>query len=253
MRLPWYQLVWGHPVVHLPDDAVRPLLIPVTDQHPHGFKGAALLQIWVNERETSPGFVVVDGDTALDPADMVKMEQAVASDPECIWTAACRIWGQPVLEQRTVRLTREMLIGLSEESWHLFDNPDWTRLGDEIHFHGRPQGVYAHRVYEGGRSRWGRLDDDRVDLWGFGCTYLPNALLERVDRAGRWGEIEFPYDDLKLSHIAMWIPRIEARLVPWLEVKHMHFWRANVDREAGTDADHREHLEARCVSAGETR
>jgi hypothetical protein len=247
MRLPWFQLVWRHPAVHLPP-CVRPFLVPRTDRHPRGFKGAALLQFWLDTRDSHPGFVVVDGDTALDARAVVAVEAVALSEPGSVWTAACRLWGHPTdsipPEGLEFEPSPDDLASGGGMARHLEDNPDWSWTGPRaITLWRRPSGVLAHRVYENGRARWGRPDDDRVDIFGFGCTYLPGALMEAVDRAGRWDELHFPVDDLVLSRIAR-EAGIPARLVPGIEVVHVHWSEYDVGRLSAQEAANLEAVRA---------
>ena len=223
MRLPFYQLVWGErPVVQLPD-CIRPLRIPAPPEHPQGWKGGCLLDIYRECHDWAPGAVVIDGDTAIDPRHVVALADAVRAEPGSVWTVACRIWGLASDTRITLRLEE----GVARDASRLTgapDDPDGRSVAE------RPPGVLAHRVLVGERTRWGRADDSRVDLFGLGCTYLPMALLERVDRTDRWDELVFPVDDLVLSLIAREVPPIPVRLVPGVEAVHVHWTAHDVTR-----------------------
>jgi len=216
VRLPFYQLVWGErPVVQL-RGCIRPLRIPAPPEHPQGWKGGCLRDIYRECRGWAPGAVVVDGDTAIDPRHVAAMADAVRAEPGSVWTVACRIWGLAGDARVTLRLDGEV----ARDAPRLAgapDGPDGRPVAE------RPPGVLAHRVLEGERTRWGRADDDRIDLFGLACTYLPVALLERVDRTDRWGELVFPVDDLVLSLVAREAPPVPARLVPGVEAVHVHW------------------------------
>lgn len=236
--VPWVQLCWGQAVCHLPPP-IFPVLVPATAEHPRGWKGDAIRRVWALTRGAHPGAVYIDGDSAIEPPAVAAMERAIRSDPGSVWTAAVRIWipSHPGTDCDVSALTSEQLADLRDV---VAMNPDARWTGEATYrAERRPRGVYAHRVWvpEEGRMRWGRPDDDRVELFGLGCTYLPNALCERVEAMGLWDAIEFPRDDRHLSMIAWGVaPRIPARLAPGCEVAHLH-WDLGAVQELLGEAD----------------
>lgn len=252
--LPWTQLAWHRPVVHLPS-FIRSVKIPLGADRA-GWKGGAIRQRWLEYRDQAPGGVYVDGDTALDPLDVLAMERAVASDPGAVWTMACRMWGATDdqlipdidIENATTKELEQMW-------WSNRENPGAVWLNDNtLMLYGRKAGEFAHRVIVNDKARWGRMDDDYIDMFGLGCTYLPNALVERVEQVNGWEIVSFPIDDIALSRFCWQEPRISARLVPGREVCHVHWDVDNVEqvKEAQEDASRREHDQTRQVSTGET-
>lgn len=204
--------------VRLPG-CITPRIIPVDRQHPTGWKGGLIRATW-RENPDAPGAVFVDGDTALDPPVARAVDAAIASDPACVWTCACRMWGAARSDVVEAHVRPEQVEAVKATMrW----NPDdeWARPG-VLRVKPRPAGCYAHRVIENGKARWGRLDDDRVDGFGLGCTYLPWRLCEAVERRGAWDRLVFPRDDLVLSMIAA-EEGVGARLVPGVEVMHLHW------------------------------
>jgi hypothetical protein len=219
---PWIQLVWRGPVVHLPPSVIRPVLIPCTSEHPRGWKGDVIRQGWLAHRDRHPGVVYVDGDSAIEPPAVMAMEAAIDRDPDCVWTAAVRTWGRPIepgeFRARSAEEAADLRL-LTETA------PDVEWLDDRSYRIGaRRMGQFAHRVRcADGRYRWGRQDDDAIHFWGFGCTFVPNALCARVEELGLWGLLEHPRDDLQLVRISHLEPEIRARLVPHCTVAHMHW------------------------------
>lgn len=236
---PWVQLVWSQAVARLPRPVV-PLLIPATSEHPRGWKGDAIRRSWMRYRDGAPGTVFVDGDMAPEPPAFGAMERAIRSDPEAIWTAACRIW-MPSHSGMDLSVSGESPDQQEQIRELVRMNPDAYWTSDTAYrCDPRPRGVLAHRVFgPDGKARWGDPSDDMIDLFGLGCTYLPNRLCERVEAMGLWGEIDFPSDDRTLSLIALQEPRIPARLAPGCVVPHLHWdeaaLREFIEKEADRD------------------
>jgi len=221
----WLQLVWRRPEVSLPPP-IRPVLIPATTEHPRGWKGDVLRQAWQVYGGRYPGVVVLDGDVAIEPDSVLAMDLAIRSAPEDVWTAPVRAWASPIRDHYAwdlgdaPQVVRDAIAGIAALA------PDALWDGQRLTLRPRAVGSWVHRVREPGGIRWGRPDDKSVDLWGLGCTYLPNRLLERVDRIRAWDAVEYPIDDLVLSLVAQAQPPIPAHLVPECRVLHMH-WTAD--------------------------
>lgn len=188
--IPWCRFVWMGseplPSVKLPPwFEVQDWQIHPSVGYPHGWKGAVLRAAWLANRNTGTGIVWTDQDMAFDPTDVRAMRAAIATDPTAIHAAPYKIW-----------------------------NVDGTSH-------------WCHRHWPD-RSRppqWGHLGDWRIDLWGFGLTYVPHALMERVEAMpGAWVRLVFPNADTELSKIALEEPRIQAYLVPDALPIHLHWY-----------------------------
>ena len=196
---------------------------------------------WTGYRDKAPGGVFVDGDTALDPLDVLAMERAVASDPGAVWTMACRMWGATE-DQIIPHLAHLTDADRERMQWSNRENPGAVWIDrSTLMLYGRKAGELAHRVFVNDKARWGRLDDDHIDLFGLGCTYLPNALLERVEQLHGWDIVSFPVDDIALSRICWQKPRIAARLVPGRDVCHVHWDVDNIEQVRTQQEEAAEH------------
>jgi hypothetical protein len=267
VRYPWIVTVWQVPRVWLPPE-IQQLRIPYdAERTPAGDKGAVFRAAWLHWRGYSPGLVVMDSDIAIEPDGVATMERYIAQDEGCVWAAPYRLWEgntvfPPGVYDGAPGDAGDEIVNLvepdAEEEW-LADNRDhpdrwFVRRPDgrlEMHTKGRPDGVWAHRVFEPDtqsqlpgrtlrRCRWGRLDDDRIDRFGFGCTYVPHAVWERIESLGLWPLIRTPHADTNTSRIACLEPAIPARLAREVRVMHLHYgsltsWRKGAELAGCTE------------------
>lgn len=182
----WYVFIWRHPVVHYPDSLIHPIVLKPLPGYPHGNKGAAMRQVWVQSRAHHPGIVFLDGDVAVDPWDLRAMNRAVLQHPRDVVAGHAWLW------------------------------PASLKTGNP---------VPSHRSWQGKDAVWGATHaDGQIDYFSFNCTYIPNRLFERVEQEKKWGSLVFPWADTRLSEIAQQHPRIPMYYEPQVKAKHLNAW-----------------------------
>ncbi len=224
MRVPWCRLTWWTGCSVWSPDYIGETRIPAPPDARNGRKGWALRTLWHLYRDNHPGFVVLDPDMAIEPTGVVEFEERyIAQDPASVWVVPYRLWIPSHYRTTWSDVAPEQMADQRAQVAH---NPDGELVGNRLTLRPRPAGVWGHRVMEDGKMRWGRPDDTGpIDYWGFGCTYLPNRLMERMDELQAWDEAKYPLGDVKVNQVAMEEPRIVARLAPTVHVCHMH-WNA---------------------------
>jgi hypothetical protein len=117
---------WDRTAVRIPQRTFYTLRVDPEPGHPFGRKGLQLAGAWAQltaELPEASGMVVLDGDVALDPADMTAMFEAAAGEPEAVHTALARLW--PVSTKRADWVWGHWADVPSQADQ---DNPQWFSL-----------------------------------------------------------------------------------------------------------------------------
>jgi len=117
---------WDRTAIPMPQRTFYTLRIDPEPGYPFGRKGYSLAGAWAQLSAEVPGMLgmcVLDGDVALDPADMEAMFRAAANDQKSVHTAPVRLW--PV---STKRPDWHWGHWTGEPSQEDKDNPVWFSL-----------------------------------------------------------------------------------------------------------------------------
>lgn len=94
-RFTCFRLNWDDTALPVKLKRFRDVHIRPTPEFPFGQKGMVLARAWhqvTREDAGVQGALILDGDVAVDLADVAAMNQAIASDPARVWVGAARLW-----------------------------------------------------------------------------------------------------------------------------------------------------------------
>ena len=86
------RVVWHGEALPLCPAVFRDIHIGPEPGYPFGRKGLALAGAWRQLGDGADGMLILDGDVAIDPADLLTMRRAIDAEPGAVHTAPARIW-----------------------------------------------------------------------------------------------------------------------------------------------------------------
>src|SRR5580704_19270705 len=87
------RMIWNHnPVIPLPGLNIRETYVDPEPEYPYGRKGLVLTRVWEMFNEDAHGMLIVDGDVAIDPADMNAMSNSISKDTSAVHVAPAKLW-----------------------------------------------------------------------------------------------------------------------------------------------------------------